>query len=192
MNHLTETLLNEYLDNTLDETARREVEIHVAACTECRAQLEDLASVFNLLATLPEEALARDLTPGILAHIPQKRSHPFWRLTLAAQTVAALGTMFWLAMTFAGSIKVPEISRLVEIALLRLPTFDLPPLILISETPVFNFPLPTLDPHLPTFHLLLPAFNLPTLQLAALLAAAMALWVVGNASLLCRRPEVRK
>jgi len=50
--HLDETLLNDYLDGTLDAAARGEVDQHLAGCAECRALVDDLRSIHATAATL--------------------------------------------------------------------------------------------------------------------------------------------
>jgi anti-sigma factor RsiW len=96
MDHLTETLLNEYLDAALDSFSRRQAETHLAACPACRARLDELQATFAALETVPEQALGRDLAPGVLIRLPRRRERLCWRLVLAAQAAGALGLLAWL------------------------------------------------------------------------------------------------
>jgi len=45
----------DYLTGDLDEASREEVQGHIAVCTGCRAELEDLTAVWAKLGVLPEE-----------------------------------------------------------------------------------------------------------------------------------------
>ncbi|MBT3713509.1 MAG: zf-HC2 domain-containing protein, partial [Anaerolineae bacterium] len=66
MNHLNEIELNEYLDQMLDKATQKKVEAHLADCEKCRAQVNDLKTLFSTLDELPEIPLTRNLTPNIL------------------------------------------------------------------------------------------------------------------------------
>ena len=58
--HLDETLLNDYMDGTVDAAARGEVDRHLAECAECRTLVDDLRSIHATAATLdPRDPPAR-------------------------------------------------------------------------------------------------------------------------------------
>lgn len=58
--HLDETLLNDYVEGTLDAAGRGEVDQHLAGCAECRALVDDLRSIHATAATLdPRDPPAR-------------------------------------------------------------------------------------------------------------------------------------
>jgi predicted anti-sigma-YlaC factor YlaD len=65
MLHLSEEVLNEYLDGALDGAARQLADAHLAGCSACRAQLDELRNVFVLLSTLADEASASDLATPV-------------------------------------------------------------------------------------------------------------------------------
>src|SRR5689334_7320586 len=74
-NHLDDVLLNEYLDQTLERSARTEVETHLAHCSDCATRLTELRTLFADLESLPDLRLERDLTPAVLA-VVRRRSQP--------------------------------------------------------------------------------------------------------------------
>ena len=62
MTHLNEELLNEYLDGALDAQNQQLADAHLANCSACRSQLDDLRHVFVLLSTLADEPVTADLS----------------------------------------------------------------------------------------------------------------------------------
>ena len=195
MNHMTDFELNEYFDETLDASARREADSHLQSCTECRVRLEALQQVFSDLAELNEIKMPRDLTSSVMARLPQKQSH-IWTPSFAAQLGAVLGLLLWLS-TQAGGF-VTGIS-------FRLPAF-------VFQLFVFNFQPPAIEfstilktilqPSafsLQPLTLNLQPFNIPTLNLQLstinlvfIAVSVFALWIVGNLSLLRDRSEAQK
>ena len=67
--HLTDEVLNEYLDQALDRPAYAVAEAHLAACDQCAARLGELRAVFVNLAALPDQSLEHDLAPGVMAAV---------------------------------------------------------------------------------------------------------------------------
>jgi anti-sigma factor RsiW len=102
--HLSEAILNMYLDGELSAGERERVEAHLAACEVCQAEVTALQRLFATLEELElAPALAPDLAPGVLAHIHPRRRllelrrpspHPLW-LVPALQSVAALALLAW-------------------------------------------------------------------------------------------------
>ena len=76
MKHLTETQLNEYLDNAWKPPHRPACQAHLSDCADCRARLASLQTVFQALAALPEETPERDLTPSVLQ--ASRAASPGW------------------------------------------------------------------------------------------------------------------
>ena len=200
MSHLTDFQLNEYLDDAIDETMKHKFDSHLQTCEDCSARLDELKILFTNLESLPEVKLRRDLSPSILARLPQQPR--IWTPFFAAQLGAALGILFWLstqAAKFITSI----------ITSLHFPQFTMPTLqfsMPAFQFHAFQFPnlpfnilhLPFSIFNLPTFQLSnLPAFPLSTLNLsnfnlAFIVISAFLLWLVGNLSLLRNRPGVQK
>lgn len=95
MNHLTDELLYEYLDNEIADRAL--VESHLAACPECAARLSDFQSLFAELESLPDVALSRSLASPFI----KTYSLPRWlTLTAVLQSAIALATII-IAAPFA-------------------------------------------------------------------------------------------
>ena len=163
MTHLTEELLNEYLDNALAPAARTDAEVHLATCVACRDELESLRSLFAEIESLPNVPLERDLTSAVMAQIGIK--------------VAVPRPLGW-------ALIVQGLAALVMLASLW-PLLDLSAL----QLPLASLTWPTLPP-LPDFSSIfaLPSFSLqldpPALLLALTLISACLLWLVGNGLLL--------
>ena len=81
-------LLPEYLNGTLSAFRRAEVEAHLAACTDCAAEL----TVLRLVREAYAEAPAVDVK-AIVAALPRKSARPVmrsWRRSQAFQIAAAV------------------------------------------------------------------------------------------------------
>ncbi len=93
--HLDFTTLNEYLDETLPQQRRSQVEQHLAACPTCRRELAELQEVFVALAELPELPLPRDLSDVVMQRLhPQPALEPaFSWLIPAVQLILACGLL---------------------------------------------------------------------------------------------------
>jgi|GEM_PF-504879 len=98
-NHLDDVLLNEYLDDSLERSARTDVEVHLAHCPDCATRLMELRTLFADLESLPDLRLERDLTPTVLAVVRRRsRPQPFadspvLRLIFVLQAVVALSLL---------------------------------------------------------------------------------------------------
>jgi anti-sigma factor RsiW len=89
MNHLSDDLLNEYLDNALSD--RTPVDDHLAHCTECATRLTALQALFTRIESLPEVRLSRDLAAPVMRRVTGPFVFPRWlTLTAALQAVLAL------------------------------------------------------------------------------------------------------
>ena len=71
-------LISDYLDGTLDPGTHRQVERHLAGCTECAALLSDFERVVGRARVLAEEDTppAEDLWPGIEARLRRAAQTP--------------------------------------------------------------------------------------------------------------------
>lgn len=190
MNHLSDSQLNEYLDDALHPATRQEVEAHLKICENCQARLEELELVFSSLETLEETILSHDLAPRILAGLPHKMDRT-WTPAFAAQLGAVLGALLWLSWQISRTLVVPGF-----------PTFQIPQLTLpeiVFRLPAFN-PLQLLFGFqwaIPHFALSLPKFpRLPfsasRTEIALIGIAALLIWLGSNVALLYNQMEHKR
>ncbi|HEX2697356.1 MAG TPA: zf-HC2 domain-containing protein [Anaerolineales bacterium] len=196
MKHLTNSQLNEYLDNVLSAPERREVESHLEACTECHVRLNEIQFVFTSLAGLPKAQLTRDLSASVLANLPL-RSARLWSPTFTAQVGAALGVFIWLSIQAVKFIptKLPSFhfpQFVMPTLQLAIPDLRFPNLYSIFAT--LQSPLNTLLTLFPIHYSLsfISSLQLPTLPLATAVLSAFILWMIGNTTLLRNHHEARK
>jgi len=66
--------LNAYLDGELGPREAADVEAHVAICEECRAELDDLCQLSNILtgASMPEFTPASDFKTRLMLQLPRR------------------------------------------------------------------------------------------------------------------------
>ncbi|GAB4578239.1 MAG: hypothetical protein Fur0022_09730 [Anaerolineales bacterium] len=67
--HLSENLLNEYLDGFLSSSQTTKVEAHLATCAECTARAATLRALFATLDEWPDLPLERDFTKAVLGAV---------------------------------------------------------------------------------------------------------------------------
>ena len=192
MNHVTEDQLNEFLDHALDASARETIQSHLEACSECRARWEQLSRLDSTLLGLSELELPRDLTPSILARLPQSASRNRTRF-FAAQVGAALGMLLFMIYESAQFIRIPSLAELPSpladfsftISQIRFPTHDLKWL-------MPEFQIPSFASLLSAFHFPFPVYGIPAPDIAFIAASVLALCLIGNVVLLHEPPEVRR
>jgi len=79
-------VLSAYLDDELAPAARREAEAHLAACADCRAELDDIAAARRAVRVLPVHSAPRPLVaprPG------GRRRRIVWAVAAVAAAVVA-------------------------------------------------------------------------------------------------------
>ena len=175
MKHLTETQLNEYLDDVLDSTARAHMDAHLSDCADCRDRLASLQAVFQTLTSLPEETPGRDLTPFVMQSLPRRRSGLGWRLAFAVQAGMSLGLLILFAPIVMGRLAgiVQGLTGLIAMPDVKFPV----PVDLHFSLPAIRLPYPAI----PTLPIAITHDNSAiwlTLGIAVIL-----LFVVGNSSL---------
>jgi predicted anti-sigma-YlaC factor YlaD len=175
MEHLTETQLNEYLDNLMEATTLSQAKEHLAECADCRERLSSLQTIFQALEALPEELPVRDLTSSIIHALPTRRSLPIWQVAIAIQAGLGLGLLLLLFPLLAGYLTNMMVGLTGQFVV-----------------PEVKFPNP-IDLHfsLPVFHL--PHASIPVLPIPVTPAnfsiwlilgiAASLLFIIGNLSL---------
>ena len=192
MTHLTDELLNEYLDDVLDSDTRAQAEAHLAACDDCAARLAALRSLFADLDALPDLPLRRDLSASIIrslrpashrevsqggalnGHASMPRSLRLTVVLQAALTVAAIIFAAPFSMQFATArlpaIQIPSFAEV----LLQLQIQWASWLDMLSQ-----FELPSMPE--------IPLIDISSFGFAQALPAVSLLWLVGNGWLLRRQ-----
>ena len=88
--HVGEETLQLYLDDELGPAARSRAEAHLAGCSRCQGELEELRRLYAAIEEL-SPALSPNLAPGVLARLePRGRIHPLLWGWLNLQAAAAL------------------------------------------------------------------------------------------------------
>src|SRR3954468_11075295 len=114
MNHLDEGTIHAWLDGALDATQARDVESHLAACTECSAAVAEarglIAGASRILTALddvpagviPKGASAAPVvtsTTRVVRAQPQPQPRPWraarWVTGIAAALMLAIGVTTW-------------------------------------------------------------------------------------------------
>ena len=176
MKHLTETQLNEYLDDVLDSTARAHMDAHLSDCADCRDRLASLQAVFQALASLPEETLGRDLTPPVLNGLPRSLSGLGWQLAFAVQAGMSLGLLLLFAPIVTG-----RLARIVQGLANRIAGLE----VKYSAPINIHVSLPVIQlPNLPNLTLPITITHANSAIWFILGIAAVLLFVVGNLSLI--------
>jgi Putative zinc-finger len=192
MNHLSDFQLNEYLDHILDESTRRALELHLEACPDCSARLQELQLVSVHLANLHEAQLSHDLTKSVIAHLPQEQPRT-WTLFFAAQLGAALGALLFISLELAQAVHLPPASTfrsLIPEIRFSIPSFQLSTLYSLFAIihPFSPFPSSLFYlPQLPTFQ-----FPFSNGQIFVIALFTLLLGFTGNAILLREHSEVQK
>lgn len=100
MNHISDSVLNQYLDRELETAVREQVAAHLAGCVACQARLAETERLFAAIEGVPEVPLTVDLSPAVVDLLgAELKPHPLpaWmRPVVLVQLVAALALVFWL------------------------------------------------------------------------------------------------
>jgi hypothetical protein len=194
MNHLSDSQLNEYLDNLLDAPTRRKADAHLRSCEECHLRLAELQLVLSAIEDLHEVKLSHDLTSSVMVHLPQ--SQRLWTRTFVAQLGAALGVLFWLSMQVAKFV-TPSNFHFPQFVIpafqFAMPNFQLSNLYSWFSTPhslftILHFPSSIFNLRIFDFPNFQPfdfaQDRLSTFNIIFITISVFALWLVGNLSLL--------
>ena len=167
--HLTDDLLNEYLDN--ETTERAQIEAHLASCGECAARLTALKTLFAELDSLPELELTHSIAARFTRDVNLTPQLPRWlTLTASLQAVLALITLIVAAPFVANLLPAIETPSLT-VMLIQLQAQWTTWLDVLSTLQLPQFPQ-------------LPPLEISSLMLTLTLAGASVLWLVGNGLLL--------
>ena len=118
--HLSEAQLHEAAEGTLASADRTTVDRHLAACEECRADVERLRSLLTITAALPREIEPpMDLWPGIGDRVkarqparrpqqwPPRGDHRVW-LAAAAVLLIAMSSAVTMLLVRDGRLASPR------------------------------------------------------------------------------------
>ena len=99
--HLSDELLNGFVDGALDAAAREGVERHLAGCDACRADVARLRELVAGARALPRAiAPPHDLWPAIAPRLGRRRARvPWW---IGAAAVVVIGAVALLVVTERG------------------------------------------------------------------------------------------
>jgi len=110
--------LPDYLEGTLDESARAAVEGHLSECVRCASLLRDIDNIRKDAAALPELVPSRDLWEGIESRIAapvipltttpkrERRTSPAWLgIAAAALVISTAGVTYMLT---ASSLRISQ------------------------------------------------------------------------------------
>ena len=173
MNHLTDELLNEYLDNELAD--RTQVEKHLAECADCARRLAALQALFTELVSLPEVTLSKSLVARITLPSSLPAALPrSLRLTVTLQAVLGV-----IAIILAAPFVMKFLSPYLVIV--QMPSFTEIFIQVQSQwiawlDTLSQFQLPTMPE--------IPVVEMSSLVIALTLAGISMLWLVGNGLLL--------
>jgi len=171
MNHLSDELLNEYLDFALAPDSRARVDAHLAVCPECSARLADWQILFTQIDSLPDLALDVDLSPVIMLNLkyPTRLPRPLWWLAGLQSAVVILTALLVWPLTQA---------TLPASLFWQLPSFFG---VFQFFTRIFNsWKGFALNLQLPRFSPVIPGLDLPTTPLVFAAVGLCLLWLAGN------------
>ena len=111
--HLRSQLLSEFIDGRLSQDRRRRVKAHLAACSQCREEMDSLQYAIHLLKEIPAVEPRHAFT---LVEAPVRatrpRQVPVWAYS-AATTVAVAFFAILVSVDLAG-VLAPEEARVAE------------------------------------------------------------------------------
>ena len=116
----------DYLEGTLDDSARASVERHLSECLRCSALVRDLENIRKNASMLPDLVPSRDLWQGIEARIAapviplaarperQRRFSPWMGIAAAALVVSTAGITYTLTSRSVRSGRTGPIAPIVS------------------------------------------------------------------------------
>ena len=179
MNHLSDEILNEYLDDALPPDARAEVESHLRDCADCELRFDQLADLFFELSALPEADLTRDLSADVVRTLtpqPLPRLLKWTALLQVAATLTALVASLPLLQTmFAMDIPAIALPSLLDLTL----RFDQTVTEMQTLFTQYQWQMPRLS------------FEISSLYITVAVFSVTLLWLVGNGLLLRKSNLIR-
>ena len=105
----------EYIDDSLDESEREKIRIHLEECSSCRTTKAELAEFMRELSEIPQLEPSIKIKEGFLKQIPRKNISMLFKI--AAILIPAFG-IFWLGFSYGEkkySEELKELSAKLEI-----------------------------------------------------------------------------
>lgn len=96
--HPTEGSLYAWLDDALTDDRAIAIAKHVEACEFCQQRVAVIQRLFQVISSLPEYPLERDLSAGVIAQIPHKAGvgqRVRWFTALELLAVLMLSALLW-------------------------------------------------------------------------------------------------
>lgn len=178
--HLSDELLNEYLDADLTADARADIDRHLAGCPDCASRLEALRVLFGEIESLPETALSRDLAAPVMRVLRQAQDDtltvPRWlRLTTVLEAAGALAALV-LAAPLVGDVLASSAPRWA------LPSWTKIAVQLQGQWTLLWLSIPKFAlPAIPR-----PSLDISGVALASVACVLLIFWLAGNGLLLRR------
>lgn len=187
MTHISDNLLNEYLDGALETAVYEQVSAHLAGCEACRVRLAKGQQLFAALDSVPEVPLMVDLSRQVMNRLTAElkpRPLPRWMSQVVAiQMVTALALFVWLWPVMGSAMETAE-SLLPQSADQMLPSVSLSQLLdPLSSTPdLLSDWGQTLEQTLS--QIFSPGSSLPILEGFLIIGLALVFWLAGSGLLL--------
>lgn len=108
MNHLSDELLNEYLDGELTPGVQKEVEEHFQVCADCSDLLADLHLVDAALGGLGDQIPPHDMASAVIGKLQRRRIPLLLEIALSVQAGLALGLLIIFSSLGLQSLKINE------------------------------------------------------------------------------------
>jgi len=102
-------LLSSYIDGELNEEEKIEFDNHIAKCSSCKEEFNDILKVLDILHSIPEVELPADFKEGLhkkLVEVKQQEIRPF-RIRILSSVAAGIMVMFALGIVIfnAGGLR---------------------------------------------------------------------------------------
>jgi hypothetical protein len=146
-----ETMLHEYLDETLEPWVRISIEEHLEECEHCTALARELRNIVREGAALPALLPERDVWPGIAGRIgaPVPDSEP---VAESEPLPPATERIVWASDAFAPISEAAEVAVEPPKAASESPVLPIEPHVVMSDAPVVTSepPLLAIEPEVVT------------------------------------------
>ncbi len=175
MTHISDNLLNEYLDQQLDTAVHERLTAHLTTCNDCQLRLSEAEQLFATLDALPEIPLMGDLSRQVVARLTAEfkpRPLPRWIFpVIVLQMIGALALSIWLWPVIGSALETVG-REIPQVAGQLLPELSLSQLL----NPLIN----SFDRLSDLGETLSPDFSLPIYQGFLIIGLALIFWLAGS------------